>query len=53
MQVMKNRAYYAGIKRTPYEAMFDGCSPEVGLSSSTLFEENYKGIITKEELDEI
>lgn len=30
---MKNRAHYSGIKRTPYEGMFE-CAPRVGLSTT-------------------
>ncbi|KFM80359.1 KRAB-A domain-containing protein 2, partial [Stegodyphus mimosarum] len=34
-QFMKNRAFYSGIKRSPYEAMF-GCAARVGLSTTAI-----------------
>ena len=35
VQQMKNASYHAGIKRTPYTAMF-GTEPKVGLTSSAI-----------------
>ncbi|XP_045450005.1 KRAB-A domain-containing protein 2-like [Melitaea cinxia] len=35
VQFMKNRAFYSGIKQSPYQAMF-GTEPKVGLTTSNL-----------------
>ncbi|XP_072393262.1 KRAB-A domain-containing protein 2-like isoform X2 [Diabrotica undecimpunctata] len=52
VQVMKNRTYHAGIKRSPYKAMF-GSEIKVGLQSSSLPKEVMEGIETEEDLEKI
>ncbi|XP_045511256.1 KRAB-A domain-containing protein 2-like [Colias croceus] len=50
IQFMKNRAYHAGINRSPYEAMF-GCKPKVGLNN--LPKDVIVELSTEEELESI
>ncbi|XP_071051121.1 KRAB-A domain-containing protein 2-like [Onthophagus taurus] len=56
VQLMKNRAFHAGIKQTPYEALF-GCKVKIGLSLPNHFtrsvetEEDWEKII--QDLDQI
>jgi len=52
VQMMKNRAYHSGIRRSPYEAMF-GCSARIGLSSSFIPHEVQETINTEEDLQNI
>nr|XP_022912037.1 KRAB-A domain-containing protein 2-like [Onthophagus taurus] len=52
VQLMKNRAHHAGIKRSPYKAMF-GCEVKVGLKSSLFPSEVIDNISTEEELEEL
>lgn len=49
---MKNRALHAGIKRSPYEAMF-GFPPRVGLESTNLPVDVYRSLLTEEELEAV
>ena len=49
---MKNRAYHAGIRRSPYDALF-GSKVEVGLSTSRVPQDILENIVTEEELDDI
>ncbi|GFN78384.1 integrase core domain protein [Plakobranchus ocellatus] len=57
VQLMKNRAFHSGIKRTPYEALF-GCKAKVGITKSYLPEMFYtmlkqrKSIQTAKEQEE-
>lgn len=51
VQVMKNRAYHSGIKRSPYEALF-GSKMKIGLSTSNLPVGAIKDIENEEALDE-
>lgn len=50
VQLMKNRAYHHGIKRSPYQAMF-GCDVKVGLRSSNLPAEVIEYIQNEEDLE--
>ncbi|CAG4949101.1 unnamed protein product [Parnassius apollo] len=50
IQFMKNRAYHAGINRSPFEAMF-GCKAKVGLNS--LPKDALVELSTEEELESI
>jgi len=52
VQLMKNRAYHDGIKRSPYMAMF-GTDVKIGLSSSLLPAETVEKLTTEQELEEI
>lgn len=52
VQLMKNRAYHDGIKRSPYKAMF-GCDVKVGLKSSDLPSEIIDYVVTEEQLEEL
>lgn len=52
IQLMKNRAYHDGIKRSPYMAMF-GTDVKIGLSSSLLPAEAVEKLTTEQELEEI
>lgn len=52
VQFMKNRALHAGIKRSPYEAMF-GQPAKVGLTSSSLPHEVLSSINSEEDLENI
>jgi len=52
VQLMKNRAYHDGIKRSPYMAMF-GTDVKIGLSSSLLTAETVEKLTTEQELEEI
>lgn len=52
VQVMKNRAYHDGIKRSPYKAMF-GIDLKIGLLNSKLRKELMEGINTEKELLDI
>lgn len=52
VQFMKNSALHAGIKTSPYEAMF-GCKPKVGLRSSNIPFELLANISTEEELENL
>ncbi|KHJ40188.1 integrase core domain protein [Trichuris suis] len=52
VQLMKNRAFHSGIKRTPYEALF-GCKAEVGLATSSLPQDVLQDIQTEEQLEEM
>jgi len=52
VQLMKNRAYDDGIKRSPYMAMF-GTDVKIGLSSSLLQAETGEKLITEQNLEEI
>ncbi|XP_022914010.2 KRAB-A domain-containing protein 2-like [Onthophagus taurus] len=49
VQLMKNRAFHAGIKQTPYEALF-GCKVKVGLSLPNHFT---RSVETEEDLEKI
>ena len=50
IQFMKNRALHAGIKKSPYEALF-GQMAKIGLGSSDLPSEIFPLLNTEEELD--
>lgn len=52
VQFMKNRTLHAGIKRSPYEAMF-GQPAKVGLTSSCLPHEVLSSINSEEDLENI
>lgn len=52
VQLMKNRAFHSGIKRSPYEALF-GCKARVGLSTSSLPDDVLQDVETEEELEKI
>jgi hypothetical protein len=52
VQLMKNRAYHSGIKRTPYEALF-GCKAKVGLTTSSLPQDVLQDIQSEEQLEKI
>lgn len=49
VQFMKNRAYHAGIQRSPYKALF-GCDAKFGLGSSQLPKEIINSLETEEDL---
>lgn len=49
VQLMKNRAMHAGIKQSPYEALF-GCKVKVGLQLPNNFTQNFE---TEEDLEKI
>lgn len=51
IQFCKNRAFHAGIKRSPYEAIF-GTKAKVGLTSSSLPDEILGRIESEEDLEE-
>jgi hypothetical protein len=51
-QFMKNRAFYSGIKQSPYKAMF-GIEPRVGMTTSTLPSEVVQNIEDEDELEEV
>lgn len=52
IQSKKNRAIHAGIKTSPYEAMF-GSAQRIGLADSCLTEDVYESITTEEELQKL
>ena len=52
VRFMKNRSFHAGIKRSPYEAVF-GCHPKVGLDVLALPEVVLKTLRTEEELEKV
>ncbi|XP_022194657.2 KRAB-A domain-containing protein 2-like [Nilaparvata lugens] len=52
VQLMKNRAFHSGIKRTPYEALF-GCKVKVGLTTSSLPQEILDTILSEEDLERV
>ncbi|KFD47050.1 hypothetical protein M513_12038 [Trichuris suis] len=58
VQLIKNRAFHSGIRRTPYEALF-GCKAKVGLAtssfltSSSVFQDVLQDIQTEEQLEEM
>ena len=49
VQNQKNSAYQAGLKCTPYSAMF-GCGPKVGLKSKNLLQEIIEQLETRSTL---
>ncbi|CAG5046685.1 unnamed protein product [Parnassius apollo] len=49
VQLMKNRAFHAGIKQSPYEALF-GCKVKVGLQLPNDFTQNVE---TEDDLEKI
>lgn len=52
VQFTKNRSYHSGIKRSPYEAMFDRHVKD-GLQASSVPEEVTKNLRTEEKLERI
>ena len=52
IQSKKNKAIHAGIKTSPYQAMF-GVQQKIGLADSSLAEDLYSEIETEEELEEL
>ncbi|XP_014492859.1 SCAN domain-containing protein 3-like, partial [Vigna radiata var. radiata] len=52
IQFMKNRAYHAGIRMSPYEALF-GMKPRVGLTTSSLTPDMLANVETEEQLEEL
>lgn len=52
VQLMKNRAFHSGIKRTPYEALF-GCKVKVGLTTSSLPQDVLQTIKSEEDLEKV
>lgn len=52
IQLMKNRAFHAGIKQSPYEAMF-GSKIKVGLSDSIFPKDCINQITTEEDLQHL
>lgn len=49
IQFMKNRAFHAGIHRSPYRALF-GCDPKIGLASSKIPHELIGTLETEDDL---
>jgi len=52
IQLTENRAYYFGIKMSPYEALY-GCKTKVGLNTSNLPHDVISTIENKELLAEL
>lgn len=52
MQLMKNRAFHSGIKRSPYEALF-GRKMKVGLKDSNLAQDLIQNVENEEDLDDV
>jgi len=52
VQLMKNRAFHSGIKRSPYQAMF-GSDIKIGLSTSILPPETINNISSEEDLENV
>lgn len=52
VQFMKNRAHHAGIKMTPYKAMF-GVDPRVGLATSNLPDDLIATINVEDDLENL
>ncbi|KAJ8935406.1 hypothetical protein NQ314_012825 [Rhamnusium bicolor] len=52
IQLMKNRAFHSGIKRSPYEAMF-GTKVKIGLSDFILPAEHINQLTTEEDLENV
>lgn len=52
VQLMKNRAFHSGIKRSPYEALF-GRKMKVGLKDSNLAQDLIQNVENEEDLDDV
>ncbi|XP_029342042.1 KRAB-A domain-containing protein 2-like [Acyrthosiphon pisum] len=52
VQLMKNRAFHSGIKRSPYQAMF-GSDIKIGLSTYILPPETINNISSEEDLENV
>jgi len=52
VQLMKNRAFHSGIKRSPYQAMF-GSDIKIGLSTSILPPETINNISSEKDLENV
>lgn len=52
IQFMKNRSLHAGLKMSPYKAMF-GLEPQVGLSTTNLPPETVAEIVNEEDLEHL
>lgn len=49
---MKNRGYHAGIRQSPYKAMF-GIEPRIGLSSTKMPADLLQNLTTEEDLEHL